>query len=183
MANQKYNIVSMILHWLIFGLLVWNIAIGWGLEDMDKAAKLAAIQTHKSLGFTILLLVIFRLAWRHIAKPPALPSTMSARDVKIAGLTHMAVYAIMLGVPLLGWFMISTSSYKFPTMFWGMFQWPLLPLSGQSFSKPLHEITEFAHGKLVWVGIILVILHVAAAIKHQIIDKDGVLGRMIPFIK
>ena len=71
MANQKYNFVSMILHWLIFGLLAWNIAIGWGLEDMDKAAKLAAIQTHKSLGFTILLLVIFRLAWRHIAKPPA----------------------------------------------------------------------------------------------------------------
>lgn len=183
MENQKYNIVSIILHWLIAALLVWNIAIGWGLEDLSKEEVIKAIQMHKSLGFTILFLVFLRLAWRHIAKPPALPDAMSARDVKIAKLTHLALYAIMLGVPLLGWVMISSSSYKFPTMFWGAFQIPLMPLSGLSFSKPLHEISEFAHSKLVWVGILLVVLHIAAAIKHQIVDKDGLLGRMIPFIK
>ncbi len=182
-AVKRYNAGAMLLHWAIFVLLVITVAIGWRAEDLDKAARLQAMQFHKSFGLTILLLSIFRLVWRHINPPPPLPNNMSARATLIMKLTHIAFYALMLGIPLLGWLLISTSSYKFPTMFWGVFQWPVLPLSELSFSKQLHEIAEFLHSKFVWLGIILMLLHVAAALKHQFVDKDGLLGRMIPFIK
>lgn len=180
---KRYNAVAILLHWAIFVLLVITVRIGWSAEDLDKAARLQAMQFHKSFGLTILLLSVFRLVWRHINPPPAPPANMSARDLLIMKLTHIAFYGLMLGIPLLGWLLISTSGYKFPTMFWGMFEWPVLPLSEQSFSKPLHEVAEFLHSKFVWLGIVLMVLHVAAALKHQFVDKDGILGRMIPFIK
>lgn len=180
---KRYNAIAILLHWVIFVLLVVTVAIGWRAEDLDKAARLQAMQFHKSFGLTILLLSVFRLVWRHINPPPAPPSNMSARDLLIMKLTHIAFYGLMIGIPLLGWLLISTSSYKFPTMFWGLFEWPAFPLSELGFSKALHEIAEFLHSKFVWLGIVLMVLHVAAALKHQFVDKDGILGRMIPFIK
>lgn len=182
-AQSRYSTIAIILHWAIFALLAITVAIGWRMEDLDKAARLQAMQFHKSFGLTILLLSFFRLAWRHISPPPAPPASMSKRDLTIMKLTHIAFYGLMIGIPLLGWLLISTSSYKFPTMVWGLFEWPRLPLADQSFSKPLHEVSEFFHSKLVWLGIILMVLHAAAAIKHQFIDKDGVLARMLPFLK
>lgn len=183
-AKARYSTIAMILHWAIFALLFIAVKIGWSMEDLKGPAKLAAMQLHKSVGLTILLLSVFRLVWRHIAKPPELPANMSARDILISKLTHIGFYALMIGIPLLGWVLISTSSYRFPTHFWGTFEWPVISaIQGKEFSKPLHEAAEFGHSKLVWVGIVLLVLHAAAALKHQFIDKDNLLARMIPFIK
>jgi cytochrome b561 len=181
--STRYNSVAIILHWLIFATLFANVASGWATEDLPKEQAIALMQTHKSLGITILLLSIFRLVWRHINPPPAPPLGMNAREILIMKLTHIAFYGLMIGIPLLGWVIISTSSYKFPTHFWGTFEVPLLPLGGMDFTKPLHKLAEFGHSKLVWLGIILMVLHAGAALKHQFIDKDGVLGRMLPFLK
>lgn len=182
-AQSNYSTVAILLHWTIFALLAITVAIGWRMEDLDKAARFEAMQFHKSFGLTILFLSGFRLFWRYLNPPPAPPQNMSKRDLIIMKLTHFAFYGLMLGIPLLGWIIISTSSYKVPTMFWGIFEWPRLPLTEYEFTKPLHKASEFAHSKLVWVGIVLMVLHAAAAIKHQYIDKDGVLARMLPFLK
>ncbi|KAF0183892.1 MAG: YceI/cytochrome b561 periplasmic protein [Hyphomonadaceae bacterium] len=183
-TNQnRYSLVAIGFHWLIFGLLVWQVAIGWSMEDLKGAAKIAPMQLHKSMGFTILLLSIARLGWRikNLGPPP--PPNMKDWELKLLKITHLAFYALLIGIPFLGWVLISTSSYRFPTLFWGMFEWPTLPLQDLNFTKPLHEAAEFGHSKFVWLGILLMILHVAAAIKHQFIDKDGVLARMLPFLK
>lgn len=180
---SRYSMVAIVFHWLIFGLLVWQVATGWGMEDLKGAEKIAPMQLHKSMGFTILLLSIARLAWR-IKKPgPPPPTGMKKHELMLLKLTHMGFYALMIGIPFLGWVIISTSSYRFPTLFWGTFEWPRLPLQDLAITKSLHEAAEIGHSKLVWLGILLMILHVAAAIKHQFIDKDGVLARMLPFLK
>ncbi len=183
-TNQKhYTFVAILLHWTLFFLLGFAVWLGWSTDDLKGQELFERMQLHKSVGITILFLSVFRLFWRKVKTPPSPPEGMSVRDLKIMKATHIAFYILMIGIPLLGWVIISTSSYKIPTMVWGAFEWPLLPLGDLSFRKPLHVVAEFFHSKLVWVGIILMVLHAAAAIKHQYIDKDGVLSRMLPFLK
>ena len=174
---KRYNFVAMLLHWAIFLLLVYAIYLGWSTESLPKEKVREVMQIHKSVGLTILLLSLFRLAWRIMNPPPALPP-MSRRDQIIMAATHHTLYALMIGIPLIGWVMISSSSFKFPTKFWGTFEIPLLPLTGM---ETVHHVTEFLHSKLVWVGIVLVALHFAAALKHQFVDKDNLIKRMLPF--
>lgn len=181
--RNRYSTIAILLHWATFALLFLVIKIGWSLEELKDAQKLAAMQLHKSLGMTILLLTILRIVWRRMNPPPPLPATMSARDIKLSKAIHHSFYFLLIFIPFLGAVIIGTSSYRFPTHFWGLFEVPTLPLGGYSFSKPLHKAAEFAHSKLAWVGILLMLLHAAAALKHQFVDKDGVLGRMLPFLK
>ncbi len=182
-ARARYTSVAIILHWVIFIMLFMVVKVGWDMGELKDAEKLAAVQLHKNLGMSIFLLSVLRLVWRMMNPPPPLPSTMSERDKKISDFVHKTFYFLIIFIPILGFLIIGTSSYNFPTHFWGLFEVPRLPLGGYEFSKPLHEAAEFAHSKLVWVGIILMVLHAGAALKHQFIDKDGVLGRMLPFLK
>lgn len=179
---QTYSAISIFLHWAIFLLLAANVAIGWGFEHTPKDQIESAMQLHKGIGFTILFLVVLRIIFRIITPAPRLPSQMTKAEIGITHLVHFGLYLIMLGVPIIGYIMVSASG-KYPASFFTFFNVPLLPISNMPYSDSLHEITEFAHSKLVWVGIVLVALHVAAALKHQFVTKDNLMSRMIPFLR
>jgi len=133
----------------------------------------ALYQLHKSVGITILLLSLARLAWRLTHRPP--PAVEGGFQGFLAKAVHTLLYAFMIGMPVTGWAVVSTSRIQVPTLLWGVIPWPHLPIS-----RALHQVAEEGHELLAWIGIALIVLHVAGAIRHQLLLKDGLLRRMAP---
>ncbi|HEY6815032.1 MAG TPA: cytochrome b/b6 domain-containing protein [Croceibacterium sp.] len=170
-ARQRYSTVAVVLHWLIALALAFQLALGFAMPK-DQSG-FALYQLHKSVGITILLLTLARLAWRLTHRPPA--AVEGGFQGVLAKAVHTLLYAFMVGAPLTGWAIVSTSRIQVPTMFWGVIPWPHLPLS-----QALNEVAEEAHELLAWIGIALVVLHVLGALRHQLLIKDGLLRRMAP---
>jgi cytochrome b561 len=128
---------------------------------------------HKSFGITILALAAVRLAWRWIDRPPPPPPMPRWQEIA-ARLNHWALYALLFALPLTGWLMSSAANR--PVSWFGLAQLPdfVAPDAG------LKEVFEEAHELLVNVLFVLVALHVAATLKHQFVDRDGLLSRMLP---
>lgn len=159
------------LHWLIALALAFQLALGFSMPD--GPAGFALYQLHKSVGITILLLTLARLAWRLTHRPPA--AVEGGFQGFLAKAVHTLLYAFMVAAPLTGWAVVSTSRIQVPTLLFGVIPWPHLPVS-----RALHDIAEEGHELLAWVGIALVALHVAGALRHQVLLKDGLLRRMAP---
>ncbi|GBF59431.1 cytochrome b561 [Candidatus Phycosocius bacilliformis] len=182
-SRQTYTLVAVVLHWVIAAAILMQILGGWAMEDLKGAEKFAAFQLHKSAGLTILLLSLLRLFWRLANPPPPLPETMKAWEVTAAKATHIALYALMIGIPLGGWVIISTSPYNIATHWWGLFEWPRLPLADLPFRKELNEMAKAGHSVAAWGVIVLFVIHVGAALKHMFINEDDVMARMLPFMR
>jgi len=181
----RYSFVAMAFHWTIAALIVWNVLIGWGAEDLKGMARLHALQPHKTIGITILLLSLARLGWRLVMKPPRMPDTLAPWERRLARTVHVLFYVVMIGLPLSGWAMVSIG--KLATVYpirLGPVIWPVLPLNDLlgTHARDVREVLEAGH-KLTAKAIIYVLipLHVLGALKHQFIDKADELGRMIPF--
>jgi cytochrome b561 len=184
--TDRYTGVAIGLHWLIAALIVGQILGGWVMTDeaTPRAQAFQMFQLHKSFGFTILALSLVRLVWRFAHPPPALPPGMKGWEIAAARLTHVGFYALMIGIPLSGWVLVSTAPYSVTTLWFGLFEVPKLPfLPDLEGKKAVNEAAESAHSALAWATIVLLGLHVGAALKHHFIDKDGVLARMLPFLK
>lgn len=181
--RETYTTVAIALHWIIAVAIVVQILGGWRMEDLEGPAKFEAFQMHKSAGLTILILSLFRLTWRIMNPPPPLPEGMKPWEVAAAKFTHVALYALMIGIPIGGWVIISTSPYNIATNWWGLFEWPKLPLGDLPFRKELNEIAKSGHSAAAWGVIGLLALHVGAALKHMFINDDDVMSRMLPFMK
>ncbi len=169
----RYHRAAITLHWLIALALVLQLALGFRLEDIPKGTlQFDAFQWHKTLGISILLLSLARLALRFALPRPAEvgsgPTLMAARA------THGLFYVVMLGAPLSGWALVSTAKIKLPTTLFGVVPWPHLPLGAAA-----HEPAELAHAVLGWLLPALIALHVGAALWHHL-QKDEVLARMVP---
>lgn len=179
MQAESYNRYSRWLHWLIAGLILFMIFLGWRLGDHDSL-RLSRINLHKSIGITILLLSFVRIGFRLAYKAPPEPP-MPAWQALAAQALHLGFYVVMIGMPLTGWLMVSTSVREIP--FFGLFAWPhvpFLPTTGPQ-AHDLHEFFEAFHGLIAKLIIYLMVpLHVAAALKHQFVDKDTVIQHMVP---
>jgi cytochrome b561 len=180
--RTTYTTVAIILHWTIAVAIILQILGGWRMEDLEGPAKFEAFQMHKSMGITILILSVARLLWRFANPPPPLPDTMKGWEKGAAKFTHVAFYVLMIGIPIGGWVIISTSPYTIATMWWGLFEWPKLPLSELPFRKALNEAAKSGHSAGAWAVIGLLAIHVGAALKHMFIDQDNVMARMLPFM-
>ena len=171
----RYGFVAQGLHWVIAGLLIVQVTLGKIADELPLGLdKLALTARHKSVGITILALAAIRLAWRLIDRPPA-PPPMPRWQFVVSRLTHAAFYVLLFAMPLSGWLMSSASNY--PVSWFGLVQLP-------DFVRPdegLEHLLEEVHETLAKVLITLAILHVAAALKHQFIDRDGLLTRMLPW--
>lgn len=175
-TSVRYHRVAIFLHWVIALAIIGMIVMGLIMEDISPISlRIEVYQWHKSLGLTVLALSIVRLFWRLTHKAPPLPAAMPIWEKAGAKLAHIGLYVLMLGMPLTGWAVISTSSNKFPTHYFGTFRVPLLPLE-----RGLHDLAENAHGLLAYGAIALVTLHALAALKHHFINHDDVLTRMLP---
>ncbi|HEX6860595.1 MAG TPA: cytochrome b [Caulobacteraceae bacterium] len=181
----RYSMVAMVLHWAIAILLIWNVPIAWNAEDLKGLAHVRALQPHKTIGITVLILSVLRLLWRLAVKPPRMPDTLAPWERRLARVVHVLFYVAIIGLPLSGWAMVSAGklSDAFPIML-GPVRWPTLPMNAWFGSdvRDVHEALEVVHdllGKATIYG--LIPLHILGALKHQFIDKADELGRMIPF--
>lgn len=179
----RYSSGAIALHWLIAAALLFEIGLGWRMDGPPGPQSFAVFQLHKSVGITILLLTLVRIAWRLTHRPPALPPTMKRWERTLAHVTHIGFYVALIGLPLSGWALVSTSKIAVPTFLYGIVPWPHLPmLAGLSpvDKHGIHEAAEFGHEMLVNVAYALFALHVAGALKHHFVERGDDLGRMLP---
>lgn len=186
LLKHRYSAVAIALHWILAFAILGMIGLGWYMGDLPNTAtnKGDLYQLHKSIGILILILTIARIIWRMINKPPE-EVPMEHTQAMVAKAVHVGFYALMILMPLTGWVLVSASTRGLPTHVFDMVQWPHLPLLPDlttETKKALHPILETSHGKLAWVAIVLLVLHVVGALKHQFVDRDGLMARMIPGI-
>jgi cytochrome b561 len=186
LSQRRYSGAAILLHWILALALAGQVWLGWYEQALPDhtPAQYVVLDVHTSVGITILILSLARLALRLSRPPPALPMEMPAWERILARTTHLLFYIFMIGVPLTGWVLASMG--RRPIDFWNAFDWPHLPIAGMiphDQRRPIHEITETIHGSiLVWTGIGLVVLHVLGALRHQF-DRTPVLWKMIPLLK
>ncbi|HEX8414206.1 MAG TPA: cytochrome b, partial [Sphingomicrobium sp.] len=180
-AATRYSTVAIVLHWLIGLLLIFEVGLGLRLDDAAGSVKFAIFQLHKSVGITILLLVALRLVWRFHRSPPPLANTGWER--MLATLVHALFYGLLFALPLSGWIIVSTSKTVVPTLLYGAVAWPHFPgLDNLAAGAKVawNEASEFVHVNLVTMLYVLLGLHVAGALKHHFLDRDGDISRMAP---
>ena len=168
----RYHGAAIALHWLLAALLVFQFALGLRLDELAGPQKFTAYQFHKSIGITILLLSLARLALRLTLRRPA--EVGEGAQKLTARLAHWAFYAVMILAPLSGWIIVSTAKLKLPTVLFGLVAWPHLPLPA-GFNEP----AVLAHTVLAWSLPVLIALHLAAVIYH-LRQRDAVPARMVP---
>lgn len=178
-ATARYTLPAIVLHWLLALAIVGAFGMGLYLDDLPLSmTKLKLINWHKWAGVSILLLSALRLLWRLTHRPPALPAriqdAMPAWQRVAHHGTHHLMYLLFFAVPLLGWAYSSAKGY--PIVWFGV-----LPLPDWVGPNPaLAEALKPLHALAAWGLMGLVGLHVAAALKHQLIDRDGLINRMRP---
>lgn len=177
MPAQRYSYTAIALHWLIALLLAFQIALGWALEGNNSPELFARYQLHKSVGISILLLSLARLAVRLFASRPR-ASDGPAWTRALASTVHWLFYLVMILGPITGWLLVSTARVQVPTLLYGVVRWPHLPV-GRSW----HEPAESIHGAMAWLAIGLFLLHIVGALRHQWLLGKPELQRMIPFAR
>jgi cytochrome b561 len=160
------------LHWLMAAMVLAMLFIGVTMVSTLRPGFLTLVAIHKPLGISILVLVVLRLAvrWRYGA--PALPDDLPPILAAGAKLSHLALYALLIAMPLIGWGMLSAGGY--PVVIFGSVQLPpILPANDQ-----LHAALRTAHTVLAYLFFATILLHIAAALFHGLIRRDGVLQTM-----
>lgn len=179
----RYGLVALTLHWLIALAVIAMLALGFlmGEAREGSAIQFQLFQWHKSIGITILLLTVLRLAWRLMNRQPPLPATMPLWERALARLTHLAFYVLLFALPLTGWAMVSASPLGIPTLLYGVVPWPNLPWAARAEDpEALEAMLSETHEVLAFTMIALLLLHVAGALRHHFILHDTVLRRMLP---
>lgn len=179
---STYSRVAIALHWLIALLIIAQLAGGlWMVRLPFTSLKFEIYQWHKSFGVLILALSFVRLGWRLGHKPPPLPDTMAPAQTLIARISHKAFYGFLLGMPMIGWAMVSASPRDVPTVLFKFLPWPHIP--GVPRSEDLAGLLSNAHEYVAYGFIALLVLHIGAACKHHFVDHDDVLVRMAPIFR
>lgn len=174
-TRDTWGAVSKVLHWFM-ALAIFTM-MGLGLLMVDYAHLPTRFQMyfyHKSLGILILAMVLLRLLWRLVNPSPSLPETTKPYERWLAHGAHVLLYLLMLAVPLSGWLISSASGFGLQVF--GLFKLPEIAAA----DKDLQTLAETIHYWLFWSLVALLLLHVAAALKHHWILKDNVLRRMLP---
>jgi cytochrome b561 len=178
MATAKYPLIWRLLHWVIAIMVLAMLPIGFWMADRGEAGLWGALTgtlyaSHKTVGFLVLWLMVVRLVFRLTITPPSYPPQMPAFIRRLAHSTHHLMYVLLFAIALLGWAGVTA----FPALSiaggWSLPSMPFIPES-RTLSKLLFTI----HGWLAIVLSILVVVHIAGALKHKFIDKDGVFDRM-----
>ena len=172
-----YTWTAVGLHWAIALLILAAFPLGLYMHGLSLSPnKLRLINYHKWIGITVLLLGVVRVAWRLIYRPPDLPATMTEWERSVAVATHLLFYALIVAVPLSGWLMSSATGFQ--TVWFGIIPLPDLVGRDKEFGRFLLEL----HSNLDYLLLGLVVVHVAAALKHQFFAQDDILTKMIPFM-
>lgn len=176
---MKYPLTLRILHWSMAVIILGMIAAGWTMVSLDDKvpAKFEVLYPwHKSFGMLILLMVLVRMAARWRARVPGLPAGLAPWEARAARIGHTALYVLMIVVPCMGYSMSSSYTQSDGVFFFGVNLPELLPKNDARFA-----VFQALHRYLAYTLLVLVVLHVAGALKHRLVDKDpgnDVLSRM-----
>jgi cytochrome b561/glycosyltransferase involved in cell wall biosynthesis len=181
----RYTMTAMVLHWAIALLLAVNIALALSVDHLPDAAVRPVIDTHKSIGITVLGLALIRLLWRLSHVPPPLATRYALWERRCATAVHATLYGLMLALPLSGW--LHDSAWKdaatHPMRLFGLVPWPRIQAIA-TLEPALKESLHTVFGQLhTWFGYALYALftlHVLGALKHQLYDREPELQRMLP---
>ncbi|MBI5922973.1 MAG: cytochrome b [Betaproteobacteria bacterium] len=176
--EQAYTRTAVLLHWLSALAIFCAFPLGVYMHELQLSPrKLQLYSYHKWIGITVLLLLAIRLLWRlRHRPPPLLPGMPRWQELAAQGM-HYLLYLLLLAVPLTGWLM--SSAMGFPVVWLGVI--PLPDLVGKD--KLLGDTFKEIHETLNYTLLVLVLIHIAAAIKHHLIECDDTLRRMLPFLK
>ncbi|MCR5880270.1 cytochrome b/b6 domain-containing protein [Phenylobacterium sp. J367] len=181
---KRYSAVAIALHWLTAAAILAQLTLAWRMQGPRTPESFALIQLHKSVGVTILVLTLFRLAWRLAHRPPPEPPTLAPWERGLARLTHGSFYVLLLALPLSGWLLVSASPLAISTQLYGVVPFPDLP-GVASLPPELKEAwrsgAHAVHEALALTLLALLGLHVAGALKHQLFAADEpVIAQMVP---
>jgi cytochrome b561 len=173
-VRQRFTPLQRLLHWVMAVCILAMLFIGVGMVSTVMPKYLTLVSIHKPLGIAILVLAVLRLAVRLRYGAPPLPADLPEPMKLAAHLSHYAFYALMIGMPLIGGAMLSAAAY--PVVLFGSVRLP--PIMPQSDS--LHALLWDVHFYLAFVFFALILLHVAAALFHALVRRDGVFDAMAP---
>jgi cytochrome b561 len=178
MNMQRYTGTAMLLHWLIAVLIIGLFALGIYMADLPLSPqKLKFYSYHKWAGITVFALALLRIVWRLTHQPPPAPAGQSPLLQLVAHSGHLLLYVLIVAAPVTGWLMSSASG--FTTVWFGVL--PLPDLIDKN--KELADTLKLVHRYLNYSFIAVVTGHILAAFKHQWLDRDGTLNRMLPEIR
>jgi cytochrome b561 len=176
--NDRYTRTAISLHWLIALIILAGFSLGLYMHDLPLSPqKLKYFSWHKWMGITVFLLAVVRVGWRLTHGAPALPDGMPEWQRRAAAASHGLLYLLILVIPISGWLYSSASGV--PVVYLGLIPLPDLVAP----NKALAEQLKLLHQTLNFTLAALVILHTAAALKHQFVDHDGLLARMLPVLR
>ncbi len=173
--ENRYGAVAQAFHWLTVVLVFALVGIAMYMDDLPLGPeKIRVFNLHKSIGVTVLALTVLRLLWRQVSPKPALPAGMKQWEWMAAHIGHLLLYVLLIVQPAIG--IVHSWSANFPVVVFGLFTMP--NLTGPN--PGLKEILEEVHSSVGWGLVGLVLVHIAAALRHHFILKDDVLRRMLP---
>ncbi|WP_425330245.1 cytochrome b [Trinickia soli] len=177
--RNAYTAGAIALHWIIATLIFGGFALGWMMTRIPGITpdKLRFYSWHKWIGVTVLALAVLRVLWRLTHRAPPLPDSMRVWQRRAAHLGHILLYVLMIAIPVSGY--LYSSASNIPVVYLGIV--PLPPIIAPD--PELKVWLKSIHITLDYGLLVLVIGHVAVAVKHHWLDGDGLLYRMLPFLK
>jgi cytochrome b561 len=170
--RQRFTPLQRVLHWIMAVCILAMLFVGVGMVSTVMPKYLALVSIHRPLGIAILVFALIRLTVRLRYGAPSLPADLPEPMKLAAYLSHVALYVLMIGMPLIGWGMLSAAAY--PVVLFGGVHLPaILPQSDS-----LHTLLWDAHFYLAFVFFAVILLHVAAALFHALVRRDGVFEAM-----
>jgi cytochrome b561 len=183
--DPRYSRPAIWLHWIVAFLMILNVVLGLSADHWPDDWVRPVIDTHKSVGISVLGLAILRLSWRLSHPPPPMPAKYGAFERTAANLAHVLLYVAMFALPLTGW--AHDSAWKdwdsHPMYLFGLAPWPRIASIATldpDLKENLHDALFLAHTYAGYAFYALIALHVLGALKHQLWDKEPELQRMWP---
>lgn len=172
--GDRYSRGAIAFHWAIAALVLFNLWLGLFHDSLPRSWQVMPV--HKSVGITILVLTLGRIAWRLTHRPPHLPDHLPGWEKMLARSVHLLMYALLLVLPLTGWLLSSDPARPRPISWFFLFDLPLLPAT-PAIASGAHE----THELLGLLMAALVAIHIVAALRHHFLLRDAVLPRMLPW--
>ena len=181
--SSRYTRTAMALHWMVATLMIAGVALIWSVDYLPENWVRPAVDTHKSVGITVLGLALLRMLWRQANPPPALPANYPQWQRRLSHVVHIALYGLMIALPLTGWMHDSawSKAVEFPMELFYLFPWPRISAISNldpATKEALHALFGAWHTWLSYALYALLALHLAGALKHQWLDGERQLQRM-----
>lgn len=184
--ERRYSPVGVTFHWTVAALILFQLWWGWRTGRLPVGAdKLQAYEIHAHVGLLIFVLTLLRMGWRLMVPGPINDADKPGWQSTAAHATHYALYAVLLALPISGWAMISATAPDLELKLGGLVAWPHLPLQDLAPETRwrIETWAEVVHAAAVAALVVIIPLHVGAALKHEVVDQDDVLRGMLPGLR